>query len=203
MILLALVEPDFNVKPDEARTNAAENDLGWTQGFLGDSSSTAVPEHYGVRGLPPIWLIGLDGKVVVKDLRGERIYAGVTEALSARRGGHLRRLAREEQPGLSFQDGIARLRAGPQPVAGSSRAGGRSFLRAGAETVRRCVHEPPPGTSPPGQCYSFWRWQRASSLADILLRMTGPYLAAQMGVQAGRRSGPKANGTSRLTESPQ
>ena len=60
---------------------AAKNDIRWTQGFLGDWSQTKIPEAYGVNAIPAIWLIGPDGKVVAKDLRGKAIYGAVSRAL--------------------------------------------------------------------------------------------------------------------------
>lgn len=58
---------------------AKKNDLGWIQGYLGDWSKDQVTKQYGVRGIPSIWLIGPDGKVVAKGLRGEKIQEAVAE----------------------------------------------------------------------------------------------------------------------------
>jgi thiol-disulfide isomerase/thioredoxin len=77
----AMVGLSLDAKPDEPKTYAAENDLSWTQGFLGEWTTTNLPDRYGVRGIPSIWLIGPDGKVVAKDLRGDGIKAAVAEAL--------------------------------------------------------------------------------------------------------------------------
>ena len=55
--------------------------LGWTQGFLGDWSKATLPDDYGVRGIPHIFLIGPDGKIVATDLRGESIRPAVAKAL--------------------------------------------------------------------------------------------------------------------------
>jgi thiol-disulfide isomerase/thioredoxin len=60
---------------------AAKNDTGWTQGFLGDWSKSDVPERFGVEGIPAIFLIGPDGKIVARDLRGEAIKNAVAKAL--------------------------------------------------------------------------------------------------------------------------
>jgi hypothetical protein len=38
-------------------------------------------KDYGVHGIPSLWLIGPDGKVVAKDLRGEGIKAAVAAAM--------------------------------------------------------------------------------------------------------------------------
>jgi peroxiredoxin len=68
----------------EAKTPAEyakKNELGWVQGFLGKWADDTVAKKYGVSGIPSIWLIGPDGKVVAKGLRGERIKATVLEHL--------------------------------------------------------------------------------------------------------------------------
>jgi hypothetical protein len=36
---------------------------------------------YGVRGIPSIWLIGPDGRILAKDLRGEAIQTTVAAML--------------------------------------------------------------------------------------------------------------------------
>jgi peroxiredoxin len=59
----------------------AKHELGWTQTFLGAWSKTGVPNDYGVRSIPSIWLIGPDGNVLAKDLRGDLIKATVEKAL--------------------------------------------------------------------------------------------------------------------------
>ena len=59
----------------------AKRNLGWTQGLLDTSSKNRVLADYGVRGIPSIWLIGPDGRVLAKDLRGDAIKTAVAEAL--------------------------------------------------------------------------------------------------------------------------
>jgi len=73
----------LSLDPEAAapRNYAARNGLGWTQGFLGDWSKSDVPERFGVEGIPAIFLIGPDGKIVARDLRGEAIKAAVATAL--------------------------------------------------------------------------------------------------------------------------
>ncbi len=61
---------------------AKKNDLHWVNGFLGNWGEDKVTKQYGVRGIPSIWLIGPDGKVVAKGLRGARIKATVEEHLN-------------------------------------------------------------------------------------------------------------------------
>jgi peroxiredoxin len=78
---LAMVGLSLDQETAEPKKYVAENGMAWSQGFLGDWQATDLPGKYGVRGIPSIWLIGPDGKVVAKDLRGDRIKAAVAEAL--------------------------------------------------------------------------------------------------------------------------
>ena len=60
---------------------AKEKGTGWINGFLGDWGEDEVTKKYGVRGIPSIWLIGPDGKIVAKGLRGEGIEEAVRTVL--------------------------------------------------------------------------------------------------------------------------
>ena len=60
---------------------AKEKGTQWIDGFLGDWGKDEVTKKYGVRGIPSIWLIGPDGKVVAKGVRGEGIMEAVRTAL--------------------------------------------------------------------------------------------------------------------------
>ena len=64
---------------------AKEKGTQWIDGFLGDWGKDEVTKKYGVRGIPSIWLIGPDGKVVAKDLRGEGISEAVKKALGEKK----------------------------------------------------------------------------------------------------------------------
>ena len=61
---------------------AKKNDIHWIQGFLGEWQKSPVPDLYGVEGIPAIFLIGPDGKIVARDLRGPAIDQAITEALA-------------------------------------------------------------------------------------------------------------------------
>jgi peroxiredoxin len=66
---------------DAPRKYVEKNALGWSQGVLGDFSEAKLPAEYGVRSIPSIWLIGPDGKVLTKDLRGNSIKEAIAKAL--------------------------------------------------------------------------------------------------------------------------
>jgi len=68
-------------QPFEVKQYADRHGLLFHQCHLGRTS--AVATDYGVSGIPSIWLIGPDGKVLEKYLREERIKAAVAKALDA------------------------------------------------------------------------------------------------------------------------
>jgi len=76
MIGLSL-DPDIKIP----REYAKKHQLGWVMGFLGEWSKAELPSKYGVEGIPSIFLIGPDGKIVARDLRGENIKATVAANL--------------------------------------------------------------------------------------------------------------------------
>ena len=61
-----------------------DNGIGWTQVFLGEWSKDMVTPNYGVFGIPTIFLIGPDGKVLAADLRGPKIKEAVAAALASK-----------------------------------------------------------------------------------------------------------------------
>jgi peroxiredoxin len=77
----AMIGLSLDTDREAAREYAEEKDIHWIQGFLGDWSSSAVPDSYGVRGIPSIFLIGPDGRIVAKGLRDERILREVRAQL--------------------------------------------------------------------------------------------------------------------------
>ena len=60
---------------------AQSHDIQWLQGFLGDWSKDSVTKDYCVRGIPSIFLIGPDGKIIAQNLRGEAISSAIGAAL--------------------------------------------------------------------------------------------------------------------------
>jgi peroxiredoxin len=71
---------DPNIKT--VRDYARKNELGWIMGFLGEWSKSDLPNQYGVEGIPSLFLIGPDGKILAKGLRGENIKATVERTLA-------------------------------------------------------------------------------------------------------------------------
>jgi thiol-disulfide isomerase/thioredoxin len=63
---------------------ARNQGVEWTQGFLGDWSKDKVTQSYGIYGIPAIFLIGPDGKVLATGLRGPKIKEAVAAALASK-----------------------------------------------------------------------------------------------------------------------
>jgi len=62
---------------------AQNHGMTWTQGFLGDDwPKNRVAHRYEVYGIPAIFLIGPDGKVLATGLRGAKIKEAVAAALA-------------------------------------------------------------------------------------------------------------------------
>ncbi len=57
------------------------NNMKWVQGYLGQWEESKVTPLYGVNGIPSIFLIDPDGKIINVDLRGEEIREAVEKAL--------------------------------------------------------------------------------------------------------------------------
>jgi thiol-disulfide isomerase/thioredoxin len=80
----AMISLSLDKTPDLPATYARTNGLNWAQGFLGDWSEATLPARYGVEGIPTIFLLGPDGKMLALDLRGEQILPAVREVLGGR-----------------------------------------------------------------------------------------------------------------------
>jgi peroxiredoxin len=76
-----LIGLSLDKEAETVRSFIQAQKLPWAQVHLGEWSESDVPTAYGVEGIPSIWLIGPDGKVVAKDLRGDEIKEAVAKAL--------------------------------------------------------------------------------------------------------------------------
>ena len=77
----AMISLSLDADASAPKAFASKNEMQWTQGFLGEWSKSAVTPLYGVEGIPSIFLIGPDGKIIARDLRGEEISEAVARAL--------------------------------------------------------------------------------------------------------------------------
>ncbi|HTW95319.1 MAG TPA: TlpA disulfide reductase family protein [Tepidisphaeraceae bacterium] len=65
----------------DTRDYVTQNGLNWNQLFEARDGGQPIGSLYQIEGIPSIWLIGPDGTVVAKDLRGEAIKNAVAENL--------------------------------------------------------------------------------------------------------------------------
>ena len=68
-------------KIDEPRKFQAKRQLPWTQAFLGGGIHGPTPGTFGIRAIPAFVLVGPDGKIVARGMRGEAIKKAVAEAM--------------------------------------------------------------------------------------------------------------------------
>jgi peroxiredoxin len=68
--------------PFEPKAYVDEHGYNWVQGFLGSFENDPVTKQYGIESIPSLWLIGKDGKVIDKNLRGERVKEAIEKSLA-------------------------------------------------------------------------------------------------------------------------
>jgi peroxiredoxin len=62
--------------------------IPWPQIWAEGADKGPLAQAYGVSGIPAIFLIGPDGKVIAKDLRGEKLYEAIATEIARRKGGY-------------------------------------------------------------------------------------------------------------------
>ncbi len=77
----AMVSLSADNDVETAKKCIEENQLEWHQGFIGRSSK--VRSDYYVSGIPSVFLVGPDGKVVAKNLRDQAIVTALREVLGS------------------------------------------------------------------------------------------------------------------------
>ncbi len=80
---LVMISLSLDQDPAAPKAFVRKNAVKWRQGFLGDWSHATLPNDYGVQGIPAIFLIGPDGKIIEHDLRGQAISDALKKALAA------------------------------------------------------------------------------------------------------------------------
>jgi peroxiredoxin len=68
---------------EEVRKYVEENDIPWPQIFTGEESKSGIAKDYRIPGLPWIFLVGPNGRVVANNPRGDKLKSAVHEALGA------------------------------------------------------------------------------------------------------------------------
>jgi thiol-disulfide isomerase/thioredoxin len=69
---------------EEPRSFQEKRNLPWSQAFLGGGVHGPIPGSFGVRAIPALVLVGPDGRIVARGMRGEEIKAEVARALAKR-----------------------------------------------------------------------------------------------------------------------
>ena len=76
-----MISLSLDTDQDAPRKFAKEKKTAWIQGFLGDWSQDNVTKAYGVDGIPEMFLVGPDGRIVARGMRGVAIKQAVERAL--------------------------------------------------------------------------------------------------------------------------
>ncbi len=79
---VVMVALSLDENPEAARSMVKAEKLSWLQGYLGPDSPVA--EAYGATAIPATFLIGPDGRVISRDLRGEQIRTAIEKAVVER-----------------------------------------------------------------------------------------------------------------------
>jgi len=78
---LTMISVSLDEKADDAKNYVDKNGMAWNQVYQAGEWQAPIVEAYGVLSIPSLWLIGADGKIIAKDLRGEAIKDAVGKAL--------------------------------------------------------------------------------------------------------------------------
>jgi thiol-disulfide isomerase/thioredoxin len=77
----AMIGISLDQQASDAKGYADKNGLAWSQVYQPGQFQGPIAQAYGVQGIPSVWLIGPDGKVIAKGLAGDGIKAAVQAAL--------------------------------------------------------------------------------------------------------------------------
>ena len=79
----AILSLSVDEKIDEPMAFQEKRKLPWTQAFLGTGIHGPTPGKFGVRAIPAFVLVGPDGKIVARGMRGGDIKKAVEKALQS------------------------------------------------------------------------------------------------------------------------
>jgi peroxiredoxin len=82
---LGMVSLSLDESPSDAASFVKSQNLKWHQAHIGPDSP--VVSHYGATAIPATFLIGPDGRVLAKDLRGQQIMTAIAGALTSQKPG--------------------------------------------------------------------------------------------------------------------
>jgi peroxiredoxin len=70
---------------EEVKKYVEEREIPWPQIYTGEDSKSGIAKDYALPGAPWIFLIDPEGKIIAKNLRGEKLKSAVVEALGDER----------------------------------------------------------------------------------------------------------------------
>ena len=79
----AILSLSVDEKIDEPKAFQEKRKLPWAQAFLGAGIQGPTPGKFGVRAIPAFVLVGPDGKIVARGMRGDDIKKAVEKALQS------------------------------------------------------------------------------------------------------------------------
>ncbi len=77
----ALVSLSLDESIDKPTDFISKNNMPWLQGYLGDLRESKTAKDYGFTGIPAVFLISPDGKMLATELRGQTLYETVKQYL--------------------------------------------------------------------------------------------------------------------------
>ncbi|MHC4180311.1 MAG: peroxiredoxin family protein [Planctomycetota bacterium] len=77
-----VISVSFDKDAATARKFANKKKMTWPQVWVKGGNQSRLAELYGVAGIPATFLVGPDGKVVTKDLRGEKLITTVAREIN-------------------------------------------------------------------------------------------------------------------------
>ena len=81
----AILSLSVDEKIDEPKRFQEKRQLPWTQAFLAGGMHGPIPGTFGIRAIPAFVLVGPDGKIVARGMRGDNIKKEVARALAMSR----------------------------------------------------------------------------------------------------------------------
>jgi peroxiredoxin len=78
----AMVSLSLDTHREEPIDFAKAHGIDWVQGFLGKWATDTVAKSYGIIFIPQVLLIGPDGRIVARDLRGPAVQKAIAAALA-------------------------------------------------------------------------------------------------------------------------
>jgi hypothetical protein len=80
----AIIGLSLDQTASDALSHLQKNQIEWDQAWVGGDAGKSVLDSYPAEGIPSVWLIGPDGKVIARNLEGDQIRATITAQLASK-----------------------------------------------------------------------------------------------------------------------